>query len=363
MNEKISDSEILYDPMFAKKPPEGWEDSEKGGLFGKAVFKKAVFIFFLVAAIAASLSFSFRVLGKEKYSYTESDNGIMLSEFQGSENDRFLEIDFVTTDDGTKDRTKSVSAVRNYAVCCNEYLELIFIGKDVSTLEDNCFYYCTSLKAIIVDSNNPYFTSVDGVLYNKEMTEIILHPIKNNEYRTALATGLSAPVSVEDAAAFLAAGKEIFSTDEDNRSEEIKEKLDSIGAYYEIPDTVTEIAPFCFNYCDKMKKIDIPSGVTQIGQMAFFKCSSLEEITLPDGLESIGPDGLSYCENLTYIYVPGSVKTIGHHAFYGCLGCDGIYMGAKDKNDVETGESWLPKKSTKSLSNVDVLYGQERRNS
>jgi len=361
MDNKVSETEILYDPMFAKKPPEGWEDSERGGIFGKAVFKKTVFICFLILAIGMSLLLSFRALGKEKYSYKEKENGLMLSEFNGDEKDRVLSVDYSVNKDGTADRSRTVTQVRNYAVCCNEYIEFIIIGRDVTLLEDNCFYYCTNLKAIIVDRDNASYTSVDGVLYNKDMTSIILHPIKNNEYRAALATGLTAPLTENDCYSFIKEFAEVFDEDEENRPDEINAALDETGAYYEIPSSVKSIAPFCFNYCDKLKEVTIPDGVTSIGQMAFFKCTALESISLPDGLEQIGADALSYCESITYIYVPATVKTIGHHAFYGCSGIDSISMGIEDKNEVKTGESWIPKKSSKSLKNVEVLYGQERR--
>ena len=361
MTDDIKQETLLYDPIFAKKPPEGWEDSEKGGFFGKAATKKAIFILFLVLAISLSLLLSFKSLSKKKYSYDDAENGYRLSEFNGTDRDNILRIDAVVSDDGTADPDKPVTAVRNYAVCCNETLDFIFIGRSVTELEYNCFYYCTNLKAVFADKDNPAYTSVDGVLYSKDMTEIVIHPIKNSEYRAALSLGLTAPADETACGPFLDEMKRMFPEDEETVSERVQKAMADTGAVYTIPDTVASVAPFCFNYCDKLTKIDLPEGLKTIGQMAFFKCTALESIRLPDGLESIGPDGLSYCETLDYIFVPASVKTIGHHAFYGCLGVDAIYLGAADKNGVETGESWLPKQSTRSLKNVGVVYGAERR--
>ena len=360
MQDNIGQEVLLYDPVFAKKPPEGWEDSEKGGFFGKAVTKKAIFIVFLVLAISVSLFLSFRSLSKKKYSYDSVETGYRLSEYNGTDRDSILRIDSVIDDDGAVTGQK-VTAVRNYAVCCNETLDFIFIGKDVTELEYNCFYYCTKLKAVFVDEENPVYASVDGVLYRKDMTEIILHPIKNSEYRAALALGLAAPADEAACEAFLKELARLFPEDAEKTSEESKKAMADVGAVYAVPETVTDIAPFCFSYCDKLTQIDLPKGLKTVGEMSFFKCRSLGRICLPDGLESIGPDGLSYCETLDYIFVPASVKTIGHHAFYGCLGVDAVYLGAADKNDVETGESWLPKQSVRSLKNVDAVFGAERR--
>ena len=361
MQDDIKREILLYDPVFAKKPPEGWEDSEKGGFFGKAAAKKAIFIIFLVLAISLSLLLSFKSLSKKKYSYDSAEIGYMLSEFNGTDRDNILRIDAVVNEDGTEDPGKPVTAVRNYAVCCNETLDFISIGKDVTELEYNCFYYCTRLKAVFVDADNPAYIAVDGVLYNKDMTEIVLHPIKNSEYRAALSLGLTAPADEEECGPFLEEMNRMFPEDEENVSDRVLTAMADVGAVYTIPDTVTDIAPFCFSYCDKLTKVDLPDGLKTLGQMAFFKCKALESIRLPDGLESIGSDGMSYCEKLDYIFVPASVKTIGHHAFYGCLGVDEIDLGAADESLVETGEEWLPKQSERSTKNVTAVFGAERR--
>ena len=361
MENNVEKEILLYDPIFAKKPPEGWEDSEKGGFFGKASTKKAIFIVFLILAISLSLLLSFKSLSKKKFSYDSVDSGYRLSEFNGTDRDNVLRIDSVVGDDGAADAGKPVTAVRNYAVCCNETLDFIFIGKDVTELEYNCFYYCTRLKAVFVDTDNPAYVSVDGVLYSRDMTEIVLHPIQNSEYRAALSLGLTAPADEDACGPFLEEMNRMFPEDEETVSERVQKAMADVGAVYSVPDTVTSVAPFCFSYCDKLTKVDLPDGLKTLGQMAFFKCKALESIRLPDGLESIGSDGLSYCEKLDYIFVPASVKTIGHHAFYGCLGVDEIDLGAADESMVETGEEWLPKQSERSMKNVTAVFGAERR--
>ena len=361
MEDRIENEVLLYDPIFAKKPSDGWEDSEKGGVFGKAATKKAIFVLFLVLAISFSLLLSFKSLSKKKYTYDTVGEGYRLSEFNGTDRDHVLNIVSVINEDGTADPQKPVTAVRNYAICCNETLDFVFIGKDVSALDYNCFYYCTNLKAIFVDAENPVYTAKDGVLYKKDLSEIILHPIKNSEYRAALALGLTAPAAQADCTAFLQEMERLLPADEEHRSEQAKKAMADVGAVYTIPESVTAVAPFCFSYCDKLTKITLPEGLKSIGQMSFFKCLSLESIRLPDGLESIGPDGLSYCEKLNYIFVPASVKTIGHHAFYGCLGVEEINLGAESPDLVKTGENWLPKKNPRSMKNANAVYGCERR--
>lgn len=361
---KISKTKLLYDPLFSKKP-----DVEMKGK-NNLVFK-ILFIIIIVIFVGISLYFSFNSLSADKYTYKETDEGWQLYQFNGKETDSTLHIDYVRDEEGNPDKSEVVATVREFAMSCNEYVQFIFIGKDVSYLENHCFYYTKNLKAVIVDPENAYYTSVDGVLFSKDMTEIILHPIKNNQYREALAAGIAAPVDEASAKAFIEEFKKKYGEETIDNGEEFEKQFTSCTAY-KIPDSVTAIADSCFSDCGTLTVVEIPASVKAIGNLAFFKCKMLESICIPDGVETIGSDAFSYIYNdkaedeksgavtLTYIYVPASVKSIGHHAFYGDLGCKKIYMGAENEAAVETGEHWLPKQSTRSLKDIEAVYGQER---
>lgn len=352
-DKRISETELLYDPLFAHKP-----DVEMKGK-NNTVFK-ALFIITITIFVGISLYFSFTSISSDVYTYKENDTGYQLYQFVGKEDNLTLHIDYVRDEEGNTDTSKPVTAVRRFSMSCNEYVRFIFIGKDVAELEPHCFYYTKNLMAVIVDPGNPNFTSVDGVLYSKDMTEIILHPMRNHQYRTALAAGIAAPEDEDGADTFLHKFEKKFG-DETKEEPEEYEKQFSEYAYYEIPDTVTKIEDSCFSDCEALTHVRIPSSVTEIGSLAFFKCKGFETITIPDGVKSIGSDGFSYCEKVSYIYVPESVEFIGHHAFYGDLGCEKIYLGVKDEDSVETGEHWLPKQNPRSLKDVEAVYGQERR--
>lgn len=350
---RISETELLYDPLFAEKP-----DVEMKGK--KNTVFKVLFIIIITIFVGISLYFSFNSISSDMYTYKENDMGYLLYQFVGKEKDLTLHIDYVRDEAGNVDKSKPVTSVREFSMSCNEYVRFIFIGKDVAGLEKHCFYYTKNLMAVIVDPENPDFTSVDGVLYTKDMTEIILHPMKNHRYRSALAAGIAAPSDEESAKDFLDKFTEKYGDEEKSEPEEF-EKQFSDCAFYEIPDTVTKIEDSCFSDCDALTHVKIPASVTEIGSLAFFKCKGFETISIPDGVKSIGSDGFSYCEKVTYIFVPASVEFIGHHAFYGDLGCERIYLGAKDEGSVETGEHWLPKQNPRSLKDVEAVYGQERR--
>ncbi len=352
-NVTISKTKLLYDPLFDKKP-----DVEMKGK--KNTTFKILFIIIITIFVGLSLYFSFTSISSDKYTYKENGTGYTLYQFAGKEDDITLHIDCVRDEAGIADPMKPVTEVREFAMSCNEYVCFIFIGKDVSELEPHCFYYTKSLMAVIVDPENQNYVSVDGVLYSKDMKEIILHPMRNHQYRAALEAGIAAPADDGTAETFLNEFSKKYGDEATADTEEF-EKQFSKQAFYVIPDSVTKIEDSCFSDCEALTYVTIPSSVTEIGNLAFFKCKGFETITIPDGVTSIGSDGFSYCERVTYIYVPESVKFIGHHAFYGNLGCDKIYLGAESEDSVETHENWLPKQNPRSLKDVEAVYGQERR--
>ena len=352
-NITISKTELLYDPLFDKKPDLKMK-GRKNTLF------KALFIIIISAFVGLSLFFSFNSISSDKYTYKENGSGYTLYQFVGKEDDTTLHIDYVRDEAGTVDITKPVTAVREFSMSCNEYVRFIFIGKDVSELEPHCFYYTKNLMAVTVDPENQSYASVDGVLYTKDMKEIILHPMRNHQYRAALGAGIAAPSDEKTAEVFLSEFSKKYGDETTADAEEYGKQF-SKEAFYKIPDSVTRIEDSCFSDCEALTYVDIPSSVKEIGSLAFFKCKGFETITIPDGVESIGSDGFSYCERVTYIYVPESVKFIGHHAFFGNLGCEKIYLGAENEDMIEFGENWLPKQSTTSLKDAEAVYGQERR--
>ena len=91
-----------------------------------------------------------------------------------------------------------------------------------------------------------------------------------------------------------------------------------------IPDGVTSIGEFAFEYCSGLTSVTIPNSVTSIGQYAFYYCSGLTSITIPNSVTSIGYGAFSGCSGLTSVTIPNSVTSIGQYAFYYCSGLTSI---------------------------------------
>ena len=85
-----------------------------------------------------------------------------------------------------------------------------------------------------------------------------------------------------------------------------------------IPDSVTDIGDYAFEYCSSLSNIVIPNSVTSIGAYAFYGCRSLSNIVIPDSVTKIGDYTFSVCSSLSKIVIPNSVTKIGDYAFSDC---------------------------------------------
>lgn len=71
------------------------------------------------------------------------------------------------------DTLKSISASAFYR-CSN--LNHISIPANVCSIGENPFFRCSRLEAIIVDENNPHYSSIDGILYDKSASVLLAYP-------------------------------------------------------------------------------------------------------------------------------------------------------------------------------------------
>ena len=85
-----------------------------------------------------------------------------------------------------------------------------------------------------------------------------------------------------------------------------------------IPEGVTSIGEHAFGGCSSLRSITIPEGVTSIEDGVFYECSSLMSITIPEGVTIIGDEAFQWCSSLTSITIPKGVTSIGWKAFQGC---------------------------------------------
>jgi len=83
----------------------------------------------------------------------------------------------------------------------------------------------------------------------------------------------------------------------------IKYPAGKVGAYV-IPESVTSIGAYAFDYCMSLTSIIIPESVTSIGIWAFSSCRSLTSIIIPESVNFIGAYAFDSCTRLTSIPIP-----------------------------------------------------------
>ncbi|MBP3673019.1 MAG: leucine-rich repeat protein [Oscillospiraceae bacterium] len=144
----------------------------------------------------------------------------------------------------------------------------VTIPASVTTIEDETFDYCASLTQFVVDGESSSFSAVDGVLYTKDQTTLVVCP------------GGKGDVTVSEG--------------------------------------VTIIGGRAFQGC-AVASVTLPESLITIGEYAFYDCTSLSEIVLPAGVTSIDGRCFASCTALTTVSFH-SAPTIGRLAFYGCTG-------------------------------------------
>ena len=136
------------------------------------------------------------------------------------------------------------------------------------------------LEKIKISQDNPNYTTIDGVLYDKRDNKLLFYPYAKP------------------------------------------------GEEFTVPDGVTEIRSEAFKENSFLKKVIMPN-VTTIDMSAFEYAFSLETVVLGQGITSL-PDYLFYeCKKLKNVTVPSTVKSLGGDIFYNCSSLEYVkFMGS-----------------------------------
>jgi len=136
----------------------------------------------------------------------------------------------------------------------------LVITQNITTIADYIFYTNTFGK-FTVEKNNPSFTTVDGVLFNKDKTKLIAYP-----------------------------GRKTDKT-------------------YKVPESVTEIASGAFAFSANLKEIDLGSNLKVIGTDAFRGCH-FTEVVIPESVTTINGCAFDDIKELKKITIPPGVTSI-----------------------------------------------------
>lgn len=94
-----------------------------------------------------------------------------------------------------------------------------------------------------------------------------------------------------------------------------------------IPEGVSEIKPFAFEFCPTVKQVIIPGSVQHIGKRAFFCCRNLNKVVIESGtLDTIVHETFYGCSNLESVHLPENIKIIRDGAFADCYNLNHIVL-------------------------------------
>ena len=290
----------------------------------KAKFKKLLSVFLSVVmllSITAGIDLSAYAETSGDFEYQLFNDGTAeITEYTGSATNLTIP---------SKIGRYTVTSIGEWAFDNCTSLKSIIIPNSVTSIGSS-FYDCTSLTSITVDSENANYSSKDGVLFNKTKTVLIRYPIGNSR------STYDIPNSVTSI------GLYAFEYCKSLTSVTIPNSVKSIGGYVfcectsltsvTIPNSVKSIGGYTFYDCTSLTSVTIPDSVTSIGDYAFRNCESLTSVTIPDSVTSIGDYAFEYCESLTSVKIPDSVTSIGDYAFEYCTSLTSITVDSGNAN-------------------------------
>lgn len=237
------------------------------------------------------------------------------------------------------------------------YLDItsVSIPNTVTNIEMWAFNRCDELTNINVATDNTFYGSLDGILFNKAFSTIVRCPgglpgdyvvpttvsriedaafdhcvmldsITISSNVTSIGNGVFASCWNLDQILTDAANSFFCSVDGVlfNKTQTVLVQCPgSRSGHYDVPGTVTSIGGGAFDHCP-IDSVAMPDGVTSIGHRAFRACLSMTNIAIPSGVKTLGDEVFAYCYGLTNIAIPAGVTSIGQGAFSQCEGLTNI---------------------------------------
>ena len=175
------------------------------------------------------------------------------------------------------------------------YITSLTIPASTTSIGSGFALSCGKLETINVASNNPNYTSSNGIVYNKLMTSLIQVPgAKAGEFN--------------------------------------------------IPTSVTVIGGSAACGCSKLTKVTIPESVTSIGGWAFASCSNITSINIPSKITRIEIGAFNV--KVATITIPKNVTFIGRSNFSNSATTSVVFA--------DTSHTWTTKLVNNGIANSNI---------
>lgn len=215
-----------------------------------------------------------------------------------------------------------IKYIGNCSFCGMYNVKEIYISKDVNEISDLVFLDCKSLKTINVDKENKVYSSVNGILFDKSQTMLLTCPEakKNIEIPASV-------MKIEDNFTYNYM-LETIKVSEDNKYFSSKNGVlyNKTGTRlircpigkkgeYSIDNNTKKIETSAFEYCKELENIILSNKLKEIGASAFSGCKKLKRMVIPESVKNIESYAFKDCENLEEVVFEGKIEEIGYDVF------------------------------------------------
>lgn len=256
------------------------------------------------------------------------------------------------------------------AVVIESSYEFVGYNLPVTTIDDNGFKNCTTLKRLILPDSVTFINS-KAFVGCTELTEMAVPDsvvgISSGAFSgCSKLQSLTLPhvgytkTSTTDKTLF----GYIFGTTEPSDSSNFTATTQkysfpsSSSATYYIPNSLTSVTVTggklsygAFYNCKSLQTVVLGSGVESVGEYAFYKCAGLKSVSIPDNIDTIDANAFQNCTSLTNMVFPASLIEIGASAFSGCTNLQNFYFPA---NKITAGSDAFYYTSRNSPANVYI---------
>ena len=246
----------------------------------------------------------------------------------------------------------SVTSIGECAFMNCTSLTSITISANVERIGILALEYCEQLKAINVDKGNKNYLSIDGILFNKDITELVRYPEAKtgkyvipdsvNEIGWCAFTGCNGLTELTIPNSISKIDDHTFNSCTNLKKVTIPDSVTYIGwdsfmfcsslESVTIPNSVTTICDQAFEGCSSLTTVTIPNSITELNIYVFAGCTELKSVTIPNSVTRIARSAFAYCEKLKSVTIPYSVKSVGESAFAGCRSLTDVYYLETENN-------------------------------
>lgn len=202
----------------------------------------------------------------------------------------------------------------------------ITIGDNISSIGDYAFDQSLNLASIEISPDNTVYSSNNGILYNKNITQLIRCP-----------QGKSGSITIPNSV--ITIQKEAFISCTKLTGITLGSSTNTIGygAFYDcnslinmnIGNAVTTLGDRIFGSCDSLKTVTLNNSINSLPNGTFKDCINLINVSIGNSIISIGDNAFMRCSKLTTLTIPATVNSMGICVFSDCKELKSLYMLSK----------------------------------